>query len=175
MGRARYRPSVITAEFFVDGYRISGSFSTRPRTLGDVLYDSTTSYVQLTDAYVSPIGAPAEITAQQRDAVIVKERLLFALTVTKEDALRRDQQYGSYSGPKFKPIYLILPFFELEGLIRLPGRLDPIVLLSSRAEAYLTLIDVTARLTLQPDIVYRGEAALVNKRLIGLMGMQPHA
>ena len=171
----RRQPSLITAEFFIHSYRISGSFYVRTRSLGDALYDSTTSYLTLADAYISPISAPTKITARQHDAVIVKSAISFTLTMTREDALRRDQRYGSYSGPQFKPIYITLPFFELEGLIRLPGRLDPIVLLSSRTEAYLTLIDVTARLSLQPEITYHGEAALVNKHLISMMGLRSQA
>jgi hypothetical protein len=162
-------------EFFVDGYRVSGTFVARPRTLGDAMYDSTTSYLTLREAYVSPIGAPAKITARRGETVLVKDRIAFALTMEMEMALRRDQRYGSYRGPQFRPVYLTLPFFELEGLIRLPGRLDPLVLLSSRTEAYLTLVEVTARLTLHPDITYHGEAALVHKRMIGLMSLRTHA
>ncbi len=162
-------------EFFVDGYRISGTFTVRSRTLGDAMYDSTTSYLTMREAYISPIGEPGKITAHQRETVIVKDRIAFALTMEVEMALRRDQRYGSYSGPQFRPVYLTLPFFEVEGLIRLPGRLDPIVLLSSRTEAYLTLVEVTARLTLHPDITYHGEAALVNKRMVGLMSLRTQA
>ncbi len=161
-------------EFFIDGYRISGTFTVRTRTLGDAMYDSTTSYLTLREAYVSPIGEPGKITARRGETVLVKERVAFALTMEMEMALRRDQHYGSYRGPQFQPVYLTLPFFELEGLIRLPGRVDPIALLSSRTEAYLTLVQVTARLTLHPDITYHGEAALVNKRMVGLMSLRPH-
>ncbi len=169
---ARGKESLV--EFFVDGYRVSGTFTVRTRTLGDAMYDSTTSYLTLKEAYVSPIGEPGKITARRQETVIVKDRVAFVLAMEMEMALRRDQRYGSYRGPQFRPVYLTLPFFELEGLIRLPGRLDPLVLLSSRTEAYLTLVEVKARLTLHPDVIYEGAAALVNKRMVGLMSLATH-
>ncbi len=170
--RSLTRHSEKMVEFFTEGYRISGAFTIRTRSLGDAMYDSTTSYLALREAYISPLGEAGKMTARQGHTLIVKEHITFALTMEVETALRRDQRYGSYRGPQFQPIYLLLPFFEVQGLIRLPGRIDPLVLLSSRTEAYLTLIEVTARSALHPGITFHGEAALVNKQKVSLVNLQ---
>ena len=162
----------IVADFFAHGYRVSGSFDARQRSLGDAMYDNTTSYLAIENAYVSSIRQAGEITANHPVAVIVKDSLTFTLTMDVNDTLRRDQKYGSYLGLQLVPIFLTLPFFDLRGFLRLPGRLDPRVLLSSSTERYLTLVDVTAHVTFEPDLSFQGAAALVNKSQISFLGLQ---
>lgn len=168
---SRQRSSVV-ADFFAHGYRVSGAFDTRQRSLGDVVYDSTTSYLMIENAYVSSIRQAGEITSNYPIAVVLKEYLTFALTMDVNDTLRRDQKYGSYLGLQLVPIFLTVPFFDLTGFLRVPGRLDPRVLLSSTTERYLTLVDVTAHVTFEPELSFQGAAALVNKTEISFVGLQ---
>ncbi|MGC9397790.1 MAG: hypothetical protein ACP5HM_01485 [Anaerolineae bacterium] len=161
----------IPVEFFSFGYRLSGTFDARKRSLGDVVYDTTTAYLTIQDAYISPVTRPAEISANYPKALIIKAELTFVLTMDKNVALRRDQQYGSYLGPQLKSVFITLPFFEIRGELRMPGRLDPRVLLSSQTERFITLMDVTARTTSNPEITYEGATGIVNKSKISFIGM----
>ncbi len=167
----RQRNSIV-ADFFANGYRVSGSFDARQRSLGDATYDNTTSYLTIENAYVSSIRQAGEITANHPIAVVVKDNLTFALTMDTNDALRRDQKYGSYLGLQMVPVFVTLPFFDLQGFLRVPGRLDPRVLLSSSTERFLTLVDVTAHVTFEPELSFQGAAALVNKTHISFLGLQ---
>ncbi|MBN1260975.1 MAG: hypothetical protein JXB35_09875 [Anaerolineae bacterium] len=166
------RSTEVIAEFFAHGYRVSGSFDARQRTLGDMIYDINTSYLTVENAYVSSIQQPGEISINYPIAVINKTDLTFVLTIETEDALRRDQRYGSYLGLKLTPIFITLPFFELKGFLRMPGRFDPLVLLSSGSERFVTLVDVTARTTFDSEISFQGGAALVNKPQISFVGLE---
>ncbi|HOC21864.1 MAG: hypothetical protein GYA30_02435 [Chloroflexi bacterium] len=164
--------TTIVADFFADGYRVSGAYDARQRSLGDAIYDSTTSYLTIENAYVSSIRQAGEITGSYPVAIIVKDALTFVLSMDLNDTLRRDQKYGSYLGLQLVPIFLTLPFFDLQGFLRLPGRLDPRVLLSSTTERFLTVVDVTAHVTFEPDLSFQGAAALVNKSQISFLGLQ---
>ncbi len=161
--------SRITAEFFAQGYRVSGSYSIVTRPLADEVYDPTTNYVPLRDAYVSPIMNPSRISAYYRDTLFDKNNLDFLLTVDQRDGLRRDQKFalGRYT---FK-IFLTVPFFEIQGELRLVlPKLDSRVYLSSEAGTFITLLNVSARSTFNPDVHYEGGVALVNRVKVSFFG-----
>lgn len=140
--------------------------------MGDGVYDTTTAFLIVENAYISPVDRPSEMSANYAEAILVKEELSLALTINEEAALRRDQQYGSYLGPQLKPVFLTLPFFDITGQLRIPGRFDPRVLLSSQTEQFITLFDVTTRTTSNPDITYEGSAGIINKSKISFMGIK---
>ncbi|MEA3310518.1 MAG: hypothetical protein U9Q70_13570 [Chloroflexota bacterium] len=162
------------AEFFSQSYRLSCTFDARRQSLGDLLYTTTSNYLMVSNAYISPINHPSRISADYPSILIVKERLTFALTAYKDDALRRDQKYGSYLGPQLTAVFITLPHFEITGDLRLPGRFDPRILLSSQTEGFITLLNVTAQVASNPEITYRGEASIVNKSQISFMGLADH-
>jgi hypothetical protein len=159
------------AEFFSRNYRLSCSLDARRRSLGDILYDPTSSYVFVEDAYISPIDYPARISTDYPKAIIVKDSLTFALTPEQDSVFRRDQKYGHYLGPNLEKVFIALPYVELQGELLMPGRTTPQVLLSSSTEGFITLLDVKAHVTSNPEITYEGEAAIVSKNKISFMGL----
>ncbi len=167
----RLRKEVV-ADFFAHGYRLSGTFDARQRSFGDAIYDRTTDYLKVENVYISSIGNPAEINISRPCAIIAKNEVSFVLIMDENDALRRDQKYGSYLPPQIIPVLISLPFFELKGHLRIPGRLEPRTLLSSQTESFLTLLNVTARTTFDSAISFAGAAALVNKTKIGFLGLE---
>ncbi len=162
----------IIADFFAHGYRVSGNFSARQRSLGDAIYDVTTSYLTVTEAYFSVVTNPADIASNYPSATIVKKNLSFAITSNTEDSLRRDQRYGSYLKLKPTGVFITLPSFEIRGYLRIPGRIDVLMLLGTQTEDFLTLIDPVARCSYKPEISYQGGAAIINKRHISFLGLE---
>ncbi|MCD4738538.1 MAG: hypothetical protein K8R89_04690 [Anaerolineae bacterium] len=159
------------AEFFSQSYRLSCTFDARHHSLGDLLYATTSDYLMLDNAYISPIDHPSHISADYPRVVIIKGSLTFALTTYKDDALRHDQKYGGYLGTQLTTVFITLPHFEITGELRIPGRFDPRILLSSQTGMFITLLNVTARLTSNQEITYHGEAAIINKNQISFMGL----
>ena len=159
------------AEFFSQSYRLSGTFDARQQSLGDLLYSSTSSYLTVENAYISPINHPSRISADYSSAIILKKSLTFVITAYKDDGLRRDQKYGNYLGPQLTTVFITLPHFEITGDLRIPGRFDPRVLLSSQTESFLTLLNITAQVASNPEFTYQGEAGIVSKNKISFMGL----
>ncbi|MGC9469841.1 MAG: hypothetical protein ACP5HS_14695 [Anaerolineae bacterium] len=158
----------IVAEFFAQGYRVSGTFSGGNRSLSDVIYDPTTDYIIVRDAYLSPITDPAKISTHYPSATLIKASLDFVITLEHEDGLRRDQHYtlGSFS----VDLSLTVPSFEIQGRLHLPYRtFDPRAFLSSEAGHFITLFDVTARCTFNPEVQYEGGAALISRERISFL------
>lgn len=163
------RTNKVVAEFFSQGYRMSGTYVVTKRPLADEIYDPTTNYLQLEEAYLSPIMDPAKISAYYALTLFDKSNLDFVLTLDKKDGLRRDQAYGM--GTFQLSICLTVPFFEITGQLYLINRnFNPRIYLSSDAGIFITLLDVTAHSTFNPDISYQGGAALINRAHISFFG-----
>jgi len=163
------RINKVVAEFFSQGYRMSGTYVVTKRPLADEIYDPTTNYLQLEEAYLSPIMDPAKISAYYATTLFDKSKLDFVLTLDKKDGLRRDQAYGM--GTYQLSICLTVPFFEITGQLFLVNRnFNPRIYLSSDAGIFITLLDVTAHSTFNPDISYQGGAALINRAHISFFG-----
>lgn len=163
------RTNKIVAEFFAQGYRMSGTYVITKRLLADEIYDPTTNYFLLEEAYLSPIIDPARISAYYALTLFDKSNLDFALTMDKKDGLRRDQSYGM--GNYQLTIFLTVPFFEITGSLFLTNKnFNPRLYLSSDAGIFITLLDVTVRSTFSPDISYQGGVALINRMHISFFG-----
>ena len=163
------KPKKVAAEFFAQGYRLSGTYVSLKRLMADEIYDPTTNYLTIENAYLSPIMNPAKITAHYNMLLFDKSNLDLVLTTNKRDGLRRDQTYGL--GQYNFRIYLIIPFFEVFGTLYLSTRhFIPRTFLSNDAGTYITLFDATVRSTFNTEITYAGGAALINRANISFFG-----
>ena len=161
----------IVADFFAQGYRVSGTFQISTRLFADVIYDINTNYLALQQAYLSPITDPAKISAYYRTTTLNKANLDFVLTLEQKDGLRHDQRYTL--GTTSFSLCLAVPFFEIQG--RLPSNsraFDARTFLTREAGTFITLLDVTARCTFNPDVGYQGGAALITRSSISFLGEQ---
>ncbi|MCD6285717.1 MAG: hypothetical protein J7M39_07390 [Anaerolineae bacterium] len=159
----------IVADFFAQGYRVSGTFQFSTRLFADVIYDTNTNYLAIQQAYLSPITDPAKISAYYRTTTMNKASLDFILMIEQKDGLRRDQRYAL--GATSFDLCLTVPFFEIKG--RLPSTrhaFDARAFLTREAGAFITLLDVTARCTFNPDVSYQGGAALIARSSISFLG-----
>ncbi len=161
----------VPVEFFSDGYRLSGTFDARRASLGDALYDTSSDFVLLHDAYLSVIDRPADILTNYKLSIIVKWSLTFALTVDRETALRHDQKFSPYQRSKTKAVKVIVPFFEISGDLWMPSQVDPRLMLKSQKESFVILLDVTARATPNPEVSYQGAAAIISTSKISFVGL----
>jgi hypothetical protein len=134
-----------------------------------MIYDPSTNYIPIQDAYLSPIITPAKISAHYVNTVVIKANLDFVLTMDVSDGLRRDQRYTL--GKNVFNVSLTVPFFEIQGKLHSLNRsFDPRVFLSSDAAHFITLLDVEARCTFSPDVSYKGGVALISRAKISFLG-----
>lgn len=159
----------VSAEFFAHGYRLSGNYHIQNRLLADIIYDPTSDYILLHEAYLSPIMDPARISAYYKLTLMDKANLDFLITVNQRDGLRRDQHYGIV-GNRFT-VYMTLPYFEITGdLFTTMKVFHPKSYLTTEASTFITLLDVTAHSTFNPDVSYQAGTALINRVKLSFFG-----
>jgi hypothetical protein len=158
----------VHAEFFIDGYRISGIFDARRRLLGDILYDPTTSYLEVQEAFLSPIGDPAHISNHYARAVLAKEKISLILTPNAKDGLRSDQRH--YRGRYQTVLVTTLSFYDVTGELYTTSQFKLQTFLSIQAGPFISLLDATVYSAFHKDISYQGGIALVNASHISCIG-----
>ena len=84
----RTAAGLLPVDFFTRGYRISGHVSTRFDSVGDMLNDRLTSYLEIEDVYISRISSPGNIVATYAHAQLRKSNLLFAIVPGRESLSR---------------------------------------------------------------------------------------
>ena len=166
---------LLPVDFFTQGYRISGYVNTRVKTVGDILNDRLTSYVQLSHIYISRVTNPGDIVATYPYSYLRKDGLLFAIVPTEESHSKAGRSV-SYFGRQRRPAWLALPTFEIEGDLLITGRsMDFEAYLAKGADAYIPILNATARVAVLPKVTFGGEAVLVNRTSIALfcLGEEP--
>ncbi len=161
------RTGWLTADFFTHSYRISGQVDVRRRGLSDLLNDSTTGFLQLENAYISPIDRPADIIASYEASSLVKANLTLVLVTQQDDAISRKQAYGSYMGSYMRKVFLTVPSLEIVGYLRLAAKVDLRRILSMDTEEFISVLDGRVVASIRPDVVFTGGGVLVNKHHIG--------
>ncbi len=135
--------------------------------MADLLNDPTTGFVQLEDAYISPIDRPAEIVGTYTASSLTKDNLTLVLVPHRDDALGRSQSYGSYQGTYLHKAFLTVPSLEVVGYLRLAARVDLRRLLSAEMGYFISVLDCRIRASVRYDVTFTGGAVLVNKQHIG--------
>jgi len=161
------RTGWLSVDFFTHSYRISGHIDVRRRGLPDILNDSTTGFIQLEDAYISPINRPGDITASYAASSIAKINLTLALVAHREDAIPRKQSYGSYGGTYLRKVFLTVPSLEVVGYLRLAARVDIRRILSIDTEQFISVLDSRVQASVRQDVTFTGGGVLVNKHHVG--------
>nr|HID14137.1 hypothetical protein [Anaerolineae bacterium] len=165
----------LVADFFTHSYRISGRVNVRHRKLADQLNDHTTAFLQLEDAYISNIEHPADITASHASSILRKNNITAVVVARQEDGLPREHTYGSYFGTYLRKVFVTVPSFEIEGYLRLSGKLDLRTVLTTGTDDFVSILDGQMRLSVCPDVTFTGGAILVNKDHIGAFWVEEEA
>jgi hypothetical protein len=159
--------SRLPADFFTHSYRISGHTDVRRTSLYDQLNDQTTSFIELEDAYISPIDRPGDIIATHPASFLDKSNLTLVVVPHRDDALSSKHSYGSYFGTFLAKVFLIVPAFEIAGYLRLSTKMDLRRVLSTGTDDFIAVLDGRVRGSIRPDITFTGGGILVNKQHIG--------
>ena len=162
----------LVADFFTHSYRISGRVNVRYQKLADQLNDHNTSFLLIDDTYVSNSQQPADIAASHASAILYKRNIIAAVVPRQEDGLPREHTYGSYFGVYLRKVFLTVPFFEIEGHLRLSSKLDLRTVLTTGTDDFIVILDSQMRSSVRPDVTFTGGAVLVKKEHVGAFWMQ---
>jgi hypothetical protein len=170
MAQQLFGKGLETFDLFIHNYRVSAQVDTRHRTMNDLLNDKLTAYLELFDSYVSRVDQPGRIVAHYPQAMLRKDGISFVI-VPEAQSRPSGQRAYSYIGRSRYEAFLALPFFEVNGEMLIHGKLDLHHFLVKGFEQFFPLGEGTARLAFAADIVFEGQAFLVNKERTEFFGV----
>lgn len=157
----------ITADFFMDSYRLSASVLVYKRRLIDILGDRTTDYLDLVDIYVSRVNSPGNIVATYPKGSLVKQEINFILLSSLTESVSKDRFYTP--NRVARSIFITVPSFEITGRFQWLGDLEVKKIMATDVQKFLPVLNGTARNAHFPDVTYEGPAILVNKAKIEVL------
>ncbi|HET92288.1 MAG TPA: hypothetical protein ENN99_16340 [Chloroflexi bacterium] len=161
--------SWLVADFFTYRHRLSGRVNVRQKKLASQLNNTSSSFLELEDAYISNVDHPADILASYATSILRKDSITAVALARQEDGLLREQTYGSYFGTYLRRVFITVPSFEIEGYLRLSGKLDLRTVLTTGTDAFIPILDGQMRSSVRPDFVFTGGVILINKAHVGVL------
>jgi len=162
-------PEVITAEFFTNQHRVRGRIFTGDRRLTDVLNDQLYSSLQLSEVEVARVIEPEKVVYSYPSVILMKEPIVFAL-LTGERNDGAEGRISKYVEKKPYDVFLTLPLYEVSGRLYLRGTGDLRTLMIREAGHFVPLTQAQVVFTLYPKLIFSGDVAIVNKRLMEVVG-----
>jgi hypothetical protein len=156
------RGEMLAADFFTTAYRMSAHVDTGKRRLADILSDRLSDYLLLQDIYVSRIYKPGEIVAHYKTGSLLKEQITFVVLPTEADGLSKEHIYPALTR-QMREVFITVPSFEIQGSLRVVGKLDLQALLSIGTDRFMPLLNATASSSLLPQVQFSGPVILVNR------------
>ncbi len=163
-------PEVITADFFTNQHRVRGRIFTGDRRLTDVLNDELYSYVELSKAEVARVIEPEKVVYSYPSVILMKEAIVFAL-LTGARSNGTASRISKYVEKKPYDVLLTVLPYEISGRLYLRGTGDPCILMIRETGHFVPLTQARAVLTLYPKAIFSGDVAIVNKRLMEMVGV----
>jgi len=164
------RGELLAADFFTTAYRMSGHVDTGKRRLADILSDRMSDFLPLQDIYVSRIYKPGEIVTHFKSGALLKDRITFVVLPTEADGLSKDHTYPALAR-QMREVFVTVPSFELQGSLKVVGKVDLQALLSIGTEKFVPLLNAKATSSLLPQVQFSGPVILVNKSGVELFCM----
>jgi hypothetical protein len=153
----------ISGDFFTGPYRMTGRMSVGASGAVGVLNDSTRSAVICDDVYISYVISPGNILAHYTNARVTKSGLEVLLVTKREDIGPVGYARTGYQRLINYPVLVTTDAFEVRGMVELPGKYDPDVLLFEGAARFFPLYNVTINAHIKPEAKFTGEAVLINR------------
>ncbi len=162
-------PELITADFFTNQHRVRGQILTADRRLTDILNDQLYSSLELSEVEVARVVEPEKVVYTYPSAVLMKE----AITLVIIPGERSDGTEGrifKFIEKRPYEVVLIVPPYEISGVLHLRGTGDLRTLLMREAGHFVPMTRARAVFTLFPKVKFSGEVAIVNKALLEVVG-----
>jgi len=89
--------------------------------------------------------------------------------------MAREHTYGSYFGAYLRKVFVTVPSFEIQGHLRLSGKLDLRTVLTTGTDKFVSILDGQIKFSVRPDVTFTGGAILVNKSHVGAFWVEEEA
>ena len=161
--------TVVNADIFSETHRISGRILCSASGLVGLLNDSTTSLVDVEDAYYSRLQQPAKITTHLELAHLSKAHLVMIVLARREDLGPHGVASGGFARRNSINALVTTPEYEVQGTLEVVHKFDAAELLLGGTGRFLQVYNASAVATMYPETSFSGAAILVNRARVEMI------
>jgi hypothetical protein len=169
--QGQFRKGFVVADYLTRTFRVSGEVALQGTPLIDQLNDLNAQFITLERMFISPLLDPAVLTGNFKTGEIRKDHIGLVILTQRRDGLPLRE--GRYVGRNHveKSILLVAAGFEIRGNISVHNSVNVPHFLRTTPEDFVLLFDTYATFTAKRAVVYKGDAVLVNRRMIEVFAM----
>ncbi len=160
------RPRNLVLDVYTPTHHISGSLSTREGRLSDTLNYELPHFVVLSDVSSRRLEKPEESPTRGSSMHLNTMAIAFAVPKSPEPDLeeRRQSRMFEYVEKERHRAVVKVPPFRCEGYVHLPKGNDVQRAMWNLTPAFIPLSDVRITLSEHPELVWRSEIVILNRR-----------
>jgi len=137
----------------------------------DKLNDQNTLFITLERMFISPLIHPAILTGDFPMGEVRKDNVGIVVLSQLRDGLPiREGQYMGRDNVD-REILAVVAGFEVQGMVRLHPSVNVQNFVRTTPEHFIPIFNAKASLTARHDIVFKGGAILINRRLLEVFCM----
>lgn len=156
----------IPAEFLTVNHFIFGQALVSNTGMLGLLSDSTTSFIELSDASIARIVKPDKVINYSTSMSLVKNRTV-CICLGKPDYIgSATLARSSFTRVYQYPVQITTPVYEIQGTLEWAGRFDFSIVMSEGTNPFLTLYDARISASLFPALNIETPVLLFNRRFL---------
>ena len=161
----------ISVELYTATHRVLGRMKAGTTGLYSFMNDRTRSSFEVEGAHISRLHQPARLVARYQTLVMNKRNIVAVLLSTRGELGSVSVTRHGYSTVQQHPVHVLLPGYELKGVMESPGRLDLSSVFVEGDATYTPLYSCELQAILFPDIQASSPAMLYHSGRVTAISM----
>lgn len=150
----------ISVELYTASHRVLGRMTAGSAGLYSFMNDRTLSSFEVEGAHISRLHQPARLVARYSALRMNKRNILAVLLSSRSELGSVSVTRHGYSTVQQHPVHVLLPGYELKGVMESPGRLELSSVFVEGEAIYTPLYSCSLQAILFPDITATSPALL---------------
>jgi hypothetical protein len=154
---------LIPAEILTSSHYLFGQIKVIQSGLMGMLTDTTSSFLEINDASISPIQKPSSVTNYATQLYLVRSQLV-AVCLNKRDYMGlQGVMKGGFQRLLPYSVQISTPTYDISGTLEWSGRFEFSALLTEGTSNYLIIYDATLTAPLFPELKIESPVILMNR------------
>ncbi len=162
---------LLAADFLTPSYRVVGKMLAPSMGIIGMLNDTTTSFMEVTDAKLARIHMPTKLVGEYNVVDLVKNNIFAVCLTRREDVGPAALARGGYQTLVNYSLRITSEVYEMEGTLEWPGRFEFATVMLQGTRDFIPLYHATVTAILIPQFRIQSPAILFNRKYLDLLAL----
>jgi hypothetical protein len=164
---------LLSADFLTQSFRVVGKISVPNAGMIGMMNDTTTSFMEVTDAKLARIHMPTKLAGDYETINLIKSNLFAVCLTRREDVGPQALVRGGYQNQVKYKIRVTTQVYDLEGTLEWIGRFNFAAVIVEGIRNFVPIYDAKLTAILIPQLRIESPAILFNRRQVDLLTVIP--